>query len=79
MQERGRVKLTPPVRAMIEKKVLEMMEPPKPPEEDVVDESPMEKLRRTENLQPGMDYYERLQASRKGGRLPDQYTPFLQK
>ena len=29
MQERGRVKLTPPVRAMIEKKVLEMMEPPK--------------------------------------------------
>ena len=29
MQERGRVKLTPPVRAMIEKKVLELMEPPK--------------------------------------------------
>ena len=29
MQERGRVKLIPPVRAMIEKKVLEMMEPPK--------------------------------------------------
>ena len=29
MRERGRVKLTPPVRAMIEKKVLEMMQPPK--------------------------------------------------